>query len=481
MPLFPSQPPAFRLIFLLELWERFGYYIVQGLLILYLIRSLGFTPDNAYLTFGAFFALVYAFVVIGGFMGDKILGRKRTIIVGLGTLALGYFGLAFASRSNVHFALGLICVGNGLFKANPVSLLAQCYEPHDSRLSSGFTLYYMAVNLGSTFSLLLGPALANSLGYFYAYLMSFFGLILGLANYYFQRHYVAEINNEADKNLISIRQWTLIVLGILITTYSAAYLLQHIHLTQRLLSLVVILVLIIYSLQMQKVTPTSRKKMAVALILMIEAVAFFILYQQMPTSLNLFAVNNVRPNLLGISIDPQSFQALNPVWIILISPMLAKLYTLMDKWGVSFPTPYKFALGMICCGLSFILLYFSRAAADVNFMVSPWWLVGSYFFQSTGELLVSALGAAMIAELVPETIAGFVMGMWFLAPAIAGFLGATVATLTIPAKTVYSNSESLILYTQVFSYIGIISIIFGVIMWLIAGYLTQYIRCSRSS
>lgn len=387
LALFREQPRAFHMIFMLEIWERFGFYTVQGILTLYFMRFLGFSDNEAYFAFGAFSALVYGMVAFGGYLGDKVLGTKRTIVLGLITLALGYLALAFADEERVFLALGLICVGNGLFKANPSSLLAKCYTEDDPRLHGGFTLYYMAINLGSTVALIAGPAVSSRYGYPYAYFVSFIGLVLGLANYWFQRRHVANVNTEADNKDIQLWQWAVVMVGIVLATFASAYLLQHVMIAQELVWLVTAIVVGIYFVYMRREKNRSFLRMVVALVLMIEAIVFFTLYQQMPTSLNLFAVNNVNPVLFGITFDPQTFQALNPIWIIIMSPILAMFYSRLHKSRVHFHIPYKFAVGMICCGISFTLLYFARFVHDEAGMVSSWWLVASYFSKVQGNCL----------------------------------------------------------------------------------------------
>ncbi len=471
-----EQPRAFRMIFMLELWERFGYYTVQGILTLYFIRFIGLSDSEAYFAFGAFSALVYGMVSIGGYIGDHILGTKRTIALGLATLTLGYLSLALTNKQHVFLALGLICVGNGLFKANPSNLLSKCYKDNDPRLHSAFTLYYMAINLGSIFSLFIGPALASHYGYSYSYFASFIGLILGNANYWFQRQHIKNIHTPADLKKIQHWKWGVIIIGILLVSVLASYLIQHVYLARKLLLLITTMVLAVYLVYMRVESKSSAIRMIVALILMIEAIIFFVLYQQMPTSLNFFAVHNVNPFLLGISIDPQSFQALNPIWIISLSPLLAMFYHYLQHRGISFPTPYKFAAGMFCCSLSFLLLYFSQFVHDENGIVSSVWLIGSYFFQASGELLVSALGVAMVAELVPRHITGFVMGMWFLTSSIAGFLGATVASFTALPKDVHPGIDSLTIYTHVFGWIGCVIFFISVFMLIVATQLSRFIK-----
>jgi proton-dependent oligopeptide transporter, POT family len=478
--LFKQQPRAFFMIFMLEIWERFGYYTVQGILAYYFVKVLGFSDDKAFYTFGAFSALVYGLVAFGGFLGDKIFGTKRTIVLGIVTLALGYLSLAFADEHTVFLALGLVCVGNGLFKANPSSLLAKCYQERDPRLHGAFTLYYMAINMGSIGALFLGPLFSEKFGWSYAFFLSFIGLILALVNYWYYRHTVADIHTPADDKPFSWILLNVIVIGIIGTTIASAYLLQHVSVAKKLVWVITALVTATFFKYLLKENGASRKRMAVAFVLMVEAIVFFTLYQQMPTSLNFFAIHNVDHHLLGIAINPQSFQALNPIWIMLMSPVLAMAYLKSHQKGVDFSTPHKFAFGMTLCGISFAMLYFSRYFADSAGIVSSWWLVGSYFFQSTGELLVSALGVAMVAELVPASITGFIMGMWFLTSSIAGFTGAAVASLTAPPEGVRAGIETLNIYTHVFLQIGLCALALSAIMWLIAPRLANVIKRKSS-
>ena len=473
LALFREQPRALSMIFMLEIWERFGYYTVQGILTLYFIRILGFDEKTAYFTFGAFSALVYGMIAVGGYLGDKVLGTKRTIVLGLITMALGYLALALVDKQRIFLALGLVCVGNGLFKANPGSLLSKCYEENDPRLHSGYTLYYMAVNLGSIVALFIGPAISTKYGYSYAYLLSAIGICLGLANYWFRRPSIAHINTTADQRVIPFWKWNIIIISILVVTQLSAFLLQHLLIAKNLVVLVTSLVVGTYFIYMRRENKGAALRMLLAFLLMVEAVAFFTLYQQMPTSLTLFAVNNVNPYLFGIPIDPQSFQALNPIWIIVMSPVMINFYSQLNRRGISFPIPYKFALGMTFCGLSFSILYFSRYFHNELGIVSSGWLVASYLLQSLGELLVSALGLAMVAELVPGHIAGFVMGMWYLTTAVAGFIGASVASLTALPKNVQPGLESLMIYSQVFAYIGLASLGLALLLWIISPGLTR--------
>lgn len=479
LTLLKEQPRAFYMIFVMELWERFGFYTVQGIFILYLMRVLGYTDVESYYTFGAFTALVYGLVLLGGYLGDQVLGTKRTIFLGLVVLLAGYTALALANSSQIFLALGLVCVGNGLFKANPSNLLSKCYAPQDTRLHGGFTLYYMSINIGSTLALILGPALSQAYGYSMAFAASALGLAAGLLNYGLRRKVVADINTEADKKIIKPWQWLLLILLVLVLTGLCSVLLKEIVITKWILIIVTALTLLRYGYFMSQESRVMQKRMLVALILIVEGLIFFVLYQQMPSSLNLFAVNNVISNIGGLHFDPQTFQVLNPFWIIIMSPVLAYFYRRLSRDNIRFSIAHKFALGMTLCGISFFLLYFARFFCNAEGMIGPGWMVASYFFQSTGELLVSALGLAMVAELVPIRIVGFVMGAWFLTSALAGYLGAYLAAFTALPEQVQSGSESLMIYTSVFGSIGLITLGISLLMWLAAPLLNKFITTSQ--
>lgn len=467
--LFKDQPRAFYVIFLLEIWERFGFYTTQGILTLYLIRSLHLSAVDAYYTFGAFSALVYGLVAFGGFLGDKILGTKRTLLFGLILLSLGYLALALTSNESIYTSLALIAVGNGFFKANPSNLLSKCYPEPDQRVENAFTLYYMAVNTGSLLALIVGPTLSSRYGYSYAYFASFIGILLALANYIFQKKYMDQIPSTADENYIKGYQWFGISIGTVGLVYICSLLMQNPFVTKKVLMSIIVFCLLLYTYYMYREPSAARKRMIVAFILMAEAVVFFTLYQQLPTSLTLFSVHHIRSTFFGITIDPQSFRVLNSLWIVILSPLMVYFYSKMDTNTPRFSIPYKFALGLVFCGIGFGILFFARFFHDSQMMVSPIWVIISYCFQSIGELLVSALGIAMIAKLVPTKIRGFVMGMWFLTSSIAGFTGAFVASLTGIAPSTSSQSvESLEIYTRVFGEIGLAALMIALFLGLIA-------------
>lgn len=471
-----TQPKPFYLIFFIEFWERFGFYATQGILARYFVEALGFSQEKSFATFGAFSALVYGLVVAGGFLGDKILGTKRTIVLGTIVLAIGYFLMAFSSTSTIFLALGVICTGNGLFKANPSSLLSKCYGKNDPRIHGAFTLYYMAVNIGSFIALILSPTIAQYFGWNEAFLLSGIGLIIALVNYFAMRKTVANVGSPADEEKLHLGKLGAVVIAVIGVCFLCQFFLQHLVVAHTFLWLVTLGTIGFFIKEMMKEDLASRKKMLVALVLMVEAIIFFTLYQQMPTSLNFFAIYNVNNHILGFNINPQTFQSLNPFWIILLSPLLAMAYSKFSLEGRDLSVASKFALGMTLCGISFSLLYFAKFFADSQGLVSSGWIVASYFFQSAGELLISALGVAMVAELVPERIMGFIMGMWFLTSAIAGVTGGILASFTaVPETSVVNKFHTLAVYTNTFGKIGVITLIIAIVMWIFVPKINKYI------
>ncbi len=474
-----QQPKPFFMIFFIELWERFGYYGVQGILTVFFVKILGFSQEDSFITFGAFAALVYGLISIGGYVGDHLLGTKRTMVLGAIILAIGYFmtGISIYHPNLIFFALGTIAVGNGLFKANPASLLAKCYSAKDPRLDGAFTLFYMSINIGSLVSLSLAPVISERFGYTVTYNICGIGLIFAILVYFACRHIAKDIGSEPDSQPINIPQLLLVIAGSVVMVFICAWLMRHIMVANAALITITAGVIFFYFREAFKLDRIGRNKMVVAFILMLEAVLFYILYAQMPTSLNFFAINNVHHELMGIAINPVSFQALNPFWVVVCSPILAMLYTRMGAKGKDISMPLKFTFGMFFCSLGFLTaaaagLWF----ADAQGLTSAWFVVIVYLFQSLGELMISALGLAMVASLVPAHLTGFTIGAWFLTQAASFLMGGYVATFTAVPKEVTDPLQTLPIYTDVFGKIGVATIIVTVIMALLVPWLNRMMQ-----
>ena len=471
----PAKP--FSLIFSVELWERFGYYGMQALLVIYLIKELNFTDTMANGLFGAFSALCYAFISIGGVVGDKILGTKRTMFIGAVVLAIGYGLLGLDAEHHLYIGLAAIITGNMLFKANPSSLVSKLYKAGDHRIDSAFTIYYMSINIGSFVSMLLCPMAKDLWGWDAGFLICCIGLIIAIANYLFCHKLLAEIGSDPDFKPMKIGKFLYVAAFTIILTFICEWLLKNLTVTNILLAIALFVVAIMcvkifFTLE----TKEDKLKFIVCIILIAEAIIFFVLYQQMPTSLNLFTIRNTNHSLFGMIIPGESFQSLNPLWILLASPVLAWMYAKLGKGGKDFSLPGKFAFGMMLCSFGFLILPFAAKYFATNGIISGEWLIITYGFQSLGELLVSGLGLAMVTKLVPQRVMGFMMGAWFMSSAVAMALGGFVASFASVPHGIKDPVESLAIYSSLFIKLGVAAFIISVIMFLFVPKLKKYIE-----
>ncbi|XTZ36669.1 dipeptide/tripeptide permease DtpA [Salmonella enterica] len=462
-----KQPKAFYLIFSIELWERFGYYGLQGIMAVYLVKQLGMSEADSITLFSSFSALVYGLVAIGGWLGDKVLGTKRVIMLGAIVLAIGYALVAWSGHDAgiVYMGMAAIAVGNGLFKANPSSLLSTCYAKDDPRLDGAFTMYYMAVNVGSFFSMLATPWLAAHYGWSVAFALSVVGLVITIINFAFCKRWVKNYGSKPDFEPLRIGYLLATIVGVVVLIAVATWLLHNQGIARMVLGVVALAIICIFAKETFALQGAARRKMIVAFILMLQAIVFFVLYSQMPTSLNFFAIRNVEHSLIGLTFEPEQYQALNPFWIIIGSPILAAIY---NKMGDTLPMPHKFAIGMVLCSGAFLILPLGTKFASDAGIVSVSWLIASYGLQSIGELMISGLGLAMVAQLVPQRLMGFIMGSWFLTTAGANIIAGYVANQMAIPDNVTDPLMSLDVYGRVFLQIGVVTAVIAVLMILAA-------------
>lgn len=469
-----SKTWSFSTVFLIEMWERFGYYGMQVLIVYYLVERLGFADTRANLTWGAASALIYVAPAIGGWVGDKILGSRHTMLTGAVVLAIGYALMAVPGSSTwfLFCALGVIVVGNGLFKANAGNLVRKIYEGDDSRIDSAFTIYYMAVNIGSTVSMLLTPWIKDyindtygqNFGWHAAFAVCCLGLLIGLSNYLVMRHTLGHVGSEPDQRAVQMHKLgTVLALGV-VALFVAAIILNYELVARIFVYLAGAVVLGIFAYLIRNGRSNERPGLIAALILTVQTVFFFIFYQQMSTSLNLFALRNVdwSFNLFGLHLwnwKPAQFQAFNPIWIMILSPILAFIYSHFGKRGKDLSVASKFALGFAMVAVG----YFIYGAAG-HFLSSPgktssWLMVWGYGFGSLGELLTSGLGLAMIARYVPARMGGFMMGAYYVAVGLSQYLGGMVATFASIPSSITNPVEMMPIYTRLFNWLGVAGII----------------------
>lgn len=468
-----SKTKSFMTVSLIELWERFGYYGMQALIVYFMIQRLGFEDSRANLVWGACAALIYVSPAIGGWIGDKVLGTKRTMLIGSAILALGYALMTIPSDNTwvLFFALGVIVVGNGMFKPNAGNLVRKIYEGDDSKIDSAFTIYYMAVNVGSTFSMLLTPWIkdyvnehyGNQFGWHAAFAVCCVGLLVGMANYFLMRNALAQYGSEPDTKPVNKGKLALVLIGSVVAVGLSALILEYQDLARLFVYIAGIVVLAIFTHLIRNSEKHERAGLIAALVLIIQTVFFFIFYQQMSTSLALFALRNVDLNftVFGTHLltwSPAQFQALNPIFIMILSPILALIYTKAGKNNKDLSIAGKFALGFAVVALGFFIYSFAGNFA-VNGKTSSWVMIAGYSAYSLGELLVSGLGLAMIARYVPERMGGFMMGAYFVASGISQYLGGVVANFASIPRDMTDPLQTLDIYTSLFNKLGMAAVV----------------------
>lgn len=474
-----TRTRSFTTVFLIEMWERFGYYGMQALIVYYMVQRLGFDDARATLVWGAAAALIYVAPAVGGWIGDRILGTRRTMLMGAVILALGYALMVIPGRGEefLFLALGVIVVGNGLFKANAANLIRKIYEGDDSRIDSAFTIYYMAVNLGAMISQLLTPWLKNyfnaqygdGLGWHIAFGVCAFGLVAGLLNYLVMRNSLAAVGSEPDERPMPWGRLGLVLGGGVLAVFASAYILENQGVARLFVYAAAVAVLLIFGYLISTGERSERAGLIAALVLTVQTVFYFIFYQQMSTSLNLFALRNVDPSfsIFGVYLwtwSPAQFQAFNPIWIFILSPILAWMYTQAGKRDKDMSIAAKFALGFAIVAVGFFIYGAAGYFDGGDGKVSSWLMVWGYGAISLGELLVSGLGLAMVARYVPARMSGFMMGAYFVASGVSQYLGGLVATYAAVPQNITSDPlASLPIYTSLFNKLGIAALICTVI------------------
>ncbi|MGA7615584.1 MAG: oligopeptide:H+ symporter [Thermoanaerobaculia bacterium] len=454
-----SKTMGFTTLFLIEMWERFGYYGMTAVVVLFMVQKLAYTDDRANLTFGAFAALAYAIPAIGGWIGDKLLGSRRTTILGAVLLAGGYTMLAIPNYDALLFpALGLVAVGGGVFKANPANLISKLYEGDSAKIDSAFTMYYMAVNIGATLSQIATPLIAIAYGWHTAFAVSAIGLVVGIINYLIMQKHLSHVGSAPDFEPLSFKRLFLVLIGIAIGTVAVTFIIQNRDVARGIVVLAFLAMLAIFGIMMRKGTEYEKKGLLAVLALTAQGMLFFIFYQQMSTSLTLFSLRNVDLNFFGYNVPAGQVQALNPIWIFALSPPLAWLYNHLGKGKGDFHIATKFAMGFAILALGFFTYGFSGHFAHAG-RVSFWWMITGYGFQSLGELLISGLGLAVVARYVGPNLRGFIMGVWFLATGISQYLGSMVATFASVPANVTDPVQSLPLYTNLFMKLGYVAVL----------------------
>ncbi|MBF0859929.1 MFS transporter [Gluconobacter sp. LMG 31484] len=446
---------AFTVVLAIELWERFGYYGMQAVLTLFMVEQLRMTDAAANLMMGAFGALTYITPLIGGFIGDRVLGARRTTVMGALLLTCGYAFLAAALQSHTLLlvAMALISTGNGLFKPNAGNLVRRIYKGDDAALDAAFTLYYMSVNVGSAVSMMLTPWLQIHYGAPVAFATCAVGLGIGLVYYMLRSSWLESSTPATEKQPVKLSRFGLVGAGLVLLTVFNAWVLGSDTLARLCVIAAGAGLAALWVALYVKAPQAERPGLRLTYLLGLQGTIYLVFYQQMMTSLTLFALRGVSGDyrIGGITLFHMSagqFQVLNSVWIMILSPVLAFLYKRAGGQQKQMSHARKMLVGYAMVAIAFGVWW--MAAAHSDGLVSPWVMVVGYGCLSLGELLTIGLGLAVVACYSPARLSGFMMGALYLMWGIAMYGGSLIANQAALPPELAAGGGGAILYAGLF-------------------------------
>ena len=448
-PTAPKQghPKGLMVLFSAEMWERFCYYTMRGLLTLYLTKALVMGDSKAFAIYGAYTALVYAAPVIGGRVADKILGYRRAVILGGIMMMLGEFVICLGTEDAMYLGMGIIIVGNGYFKANISSIVGRLYEDGDPRRDSGFTIFYMGINVGAVGATLIGAPVGEGLagtelgnaGYLVGFALAGIGMIAGLLIFIRGKDKLEGHGEPPDLAKLKapivagLSLQTVTIIASFAVIPALYFLIQYKTIVDVLLlvALGAVVVQLMQAAFRDRSDKVQRDRIFVLMILMFFNVVFWACFEQAGSSLTLFADRNVDRSVFGLFEMPASqTQFFNPAFIILFGSVFSVLWVKLDQRNLNPNIPMKFGLGIIQLGLGYMVLYVGASMAGPDARVPLLILVFMYLLHTTGELFLSPIGLSMVTKLAPKDLTGSVMGAWFLSFAFSNSLAATIAQQT---------------------------------------------------
>lgn len=462
---FFGHPKGLGLLFATEMWERFSYYGLRPLLVLFMAAALneggfGLERTQASAIVGIYAASVYLASLPGGWIADRWLGLRRAILIGAvlitgGHLAIGVSGFAGADVGKVSFFLGLILIvlGTGLLKPNISAIVGDLYPEGGARRDAGFSIFYMGINTGAFVGQLVTGYLGERVSWHWGFGAAGIGMAFGLVSFWlFAKRLLGPIGEDIVRNpdpAVQAKQESMVRtstfggLGLLALVFALAAS-GAITVDPKAIGGAMTFVLVgiavaffAYIFAFGGLTTDEKKRSAVIFVLFVFAAIFWAAFEQAPTSLQLFANDFTDRSLFGFEVPATWFQSVNSAFIILFSPVFAAMWVWLAKKNIDLSSPTKFAMGLAFAGLGFLLMVFAAntvVASGGSVLVSPWWLIMSYLFQTIGELFLSPVGLSSMTKLSPRRYVGQMMGIWFLAASVGNLVAGLVGGHVDPSK-----------------------------------------------
>ncbi|TLX75194.1 peptide MFS transporter [Labilibacter sediminis] len=481
-----GHPFGLFVLFMAEMWERFCYYGMRGLLTLYLLKVLLLEQSESYLIYGAYTALVYLAPVLGGKIADSILGYKKAVVFGAIMMAIGEFFILGGTPNALFWGMGLLIIGNGYFKANISSIVGKLYNEGDERRDSGFTIFYIGINIGALLATTVCVYIGETYGFHYGFALAGIGMLCGLFFFllgkkYFEAQSMPPNPEELRKKVGGLISKEYLVYLLSIAVVPVIYLLVNQNSIVGIILGVTAVAAIVYLIREGiKEGKVLLDRMILFIILCVFNIVFWALFEQAGTSLTVFADVNVNRNVLGFELTAGNTQFFNPLYIILFGSLFSMMWTKLTKIGKNPSIPMKFGLGIIQLGLGYLIVILGNQFA-VEYKVPLWTLGFLYMLHTTGELFISPIGLSMVTKLAPAKLTGTLMGVWFLSFAGSNYVAGILATLTGSGghgedAVKLSAQESLATYVDVYSTMGYAAIGVGLVVVLLSPLLRKLLH-----
>ena len=445
---FFGHPRGLSTLFFTEMWERFSYYGMRALLILYMTTAtvganpgMGLDVATAGAIYGLYTSLVYILALPGGWVADNLWGQRKAVFVGGCIIAAGHFSMAVPSDVTFFLGLGLIIIGTGLLKPNVSTVVGELYPEGGARRDAGFSVFYMGINIGA----FMGPLITGFLGEGYHWHWGFsaagVGMVLGLIQYKKGATYLGEAGLlktsdtpevVAHKTRIFFGGFfalvgAILAFGFLVSTQVIPLTLTEIARYLGYSVLVLVAIYFVYLWTAGGHTSEENKRLGVIFWLFLLVAVFWSGFEQAGSSLNLFAAQLTERDVLGWEMPASFLQSVNPILIILMAPLFGALWVWLEKRNADPSIPVKAALGLLGLAMGFFVLSWGAANATPGNLVSPSWLVVTYFLHTCGELAISPVGLSAITKLSPTNRVGQMMGIWFVGAALGNLFAGLVA------------------------------------------------------
>ena len=436
---FFGHPIGLRTLFLTEMWERMSYYGMRALLVLYMTGAVtGFNPGlgwsqvESQAIYGIYSGMVYFIVVPGGWIADNILGHQKAVLIGALIIALGHFTLAIPIEQTFFLGLIFVVLGTGLLKGNISTIVGQLYEGQDDKRDSGYTIFYMSINIGSTLGFLICSYLGEKIGWHWGFGAAGIGMAFGVIQYIKHRHLLGdagmhpnEMPDDKRKKLTTYLKVSLVGMFMVI----GAGLFGFFTIDPRFFAeqfayfLTIIAGLyFVYLFLFAGLNAAERKNLILLFLLFVGAAAFWSGFDQSAGSLNIFARDYTDLSIVGYEIPVGWLQFANPVIVVLFATIFAGIWAQLARKNLDPSLPIKFAIGLLFMALSFLIMIVAVNIALESSPVGMQWLLLTYLFQTWGELALSPIGLSAFSRYGPKRYMGQMFGLWFLASAIGGVL-----------------------------------------------------------